>query len=210
MFNQTYVRELAHCEYGNGFLIFDRLGQGKEVWRLASEYDESMAPPDEMQQEISSIINKHLPKTKGSFRPWAVFTAPEFTQAYRFVYPNLLAAGFQKAYVWDVLTCEIVQSVPDLQTLVAGTSLGRINYVELSPLHVIICGSRQLRLFDRTTGSLAFHIDYDMPSDPIHAIPFPPLLRTSSTSLHVAPLVAERKTIDLTEIPPFIAGELYT
>ena len=162
-----------------------------------------------MQQEISFIINKHIPKAKGAFKPWAVLTAPEFTQAYRFVYPNLLAAGFEKAYVWDVLTCEIVQAVPDLQARVAGASLGRINYVELSPLHVIVCGSKQLRLFDRTTGALAFHINYDIPSDPIPAIPFFSSPKASRPSLRVSPLVPEQKTVELTEIPPFVAGEVY-
>ncbi|KAF8632726.1 hypothetical protein AX15_001722 [Amanita polypyramis BW_CC] len=35
---RNHVRPYAHCEYDHGYLIFDRFGASKEVWRLA-EYD---------------------------------------------------------------------------------------------------------------------------------------------------------------------------
>ncbi|KAF8630315.1 hypothetical protein AX17_005439 [Amanita inopinata Kibby_2008] len=35
---RTHIRPYVHCEYGQGYLIFDHFGGFKEVWRLA-EYD---------------------------------------------------------------------------------------------------------------------------------------------------------------------------
>ncbi|EKM53433.1 uncharacterized protein PHACADRAFT_197864 [Phanerochaete carnosa HHB-10118-sp] len=157
-FPPAYVRRYAHCEYGNGFLIFDRFGHGKEVWRIASEPEESPASRDESQYRVYQCIAPLFPESKAAFKPWAVLTTPEHTRAYRFVYPMLLVAGPEKAYLWDVPRCDIARVIPDIQTPMAGEILGDINYVELSPLHVIICGSRQLRLFDRTSGACVWYM----------------------------------------------------
>ena len=95
------MRQYAHCEYGSGFVIFDRFGQDKEVWRLASEAEESPARRDEQQHQIYDLVSNHIPVTKGTFKPWAVLHIPELTRAYRFVYPTLLVVGTEKAYLWD-------------------------------------------------------------------------------------------------------------
>ncbi|KAK2461349.1 hypothetical protein APHAL10511_006634 [Amanita phalloides] len=57
------VRPYAHCEYGHGYLIFDRLGGSKEVWRLAdydyyypsspSSSDETPPPPLTVAPEVA-------------------------------------------------------------------------------------------------------------------------------------------------------------
>lgn len=153
---KTYVRSYAHCEYGNGFLIFDRLGQAKEIWKLASQYENSPLPPDELQAEISFTINKYIPTTKGSFKPWALLTMPEFSRAFRFVYPTLLVAGLDKAYLYDVESGQLQQTVDDTQVPRDGVILGDINYAELSSSHVLLCGRRQLRLFERGSGALQY------------------------------------------------------
>ncbi|GJE91392.1 F-box protein [Phanerochaete sordida] len=171
---RTYVRRYAHCEYGNGFLIFDRFGQGKEVWRVSSDPEESPAPRDDSQHQICETISRYIPETKGTFKPWAVLTTPEATRAYRFVYPTLLVAGAENAYLWDVPRCEIVQVIPDIQASIAGENLGRINYVELSPLHVIICGGRQLRLFDRTSGACVWHLQTTTAGPPCRSLQYTP------------------------------------
>lgn len=162
-----------------------------------------------MQQDMSYTINRYIPTSKGSFKPWAVLTAPELTRAYRFVYPNLLVAGSEKAYVWDVLTCDMALVVPDIQAVVDGENLGRINYVELSPLHVLICGTRQLRLFDRTTGALAYHIKCSRlpPWSSLEIVSIHPTAHASpNNDLQVLPLCPEGRITRVSKFNQFIAG----
>ncbi|KAH9002137.1 hypothetical protein EDB86DRAFT_2827561 [Lactarius hatsudake] len=33
-----YVHPFSHCEYDNGYLVFDRMSEEKDVWRLASDF----------------------------------------------------------------------------------------------------------------------------------------------------------------------------
>lgn len=179
------------------------------MWRLASEYGESPAPPDQMQQDVCYTINRYIPTTKGSFKPWAVLTPPEFTRAYRFVYPNLAVVGGSKAYIWDVLTCELVQVVPEIQAIADGQPLGSIGYVELSPLHVLICGSRQLRLFDRKTGALALHIDLLRSSGSITPITFYPMSEPPNTNLSILPLTPKQHTFPRRGLSQFVAGQVF-
>ncbi|KAH9059600.1 hypothetical protein EDB87DRAFT_769565 [Lactarius vividus] len=59
---QWHVRSFAHCEYDNGYLVFDRQGGddgAKEVWRLASDLSiegeaATDAPPDGRQVDASA------------------------------------------------------------------------------------------------------------------------------------------------------------
>ena len=67
---QRYVRRYAHCEYENGFLIFDRLGAAKEVWRLATLWPASESTtslprvfrPTDSQLEASAAAARALEK----------------------------------------------------------------------------------------------------------------------------------------------------
>jgi hypothetical protein len=159
-----------------------------------------------MHQGISYTINQHIPRTKGSFRPWAVLTPPQLTFAYRFVYPTLLSAGPHTAFLWDVLTCKLTKVISDLQDPVDGKPLGRITYVELSPLHVLISGTAQLRIFDRETGALAYHISCSSLT-----LPRVPLRSADQTLGHefcVSPLVPDpSRSLSTSNLGPFfVAG----
>lgn len=190
------MRPYAHCEYDSGFLIFDRRGQGKEVWRLASQYDRSPAPPEELQADVQFTINEFFPPSKGYFRPWAVLTVPQTGRAFRFVYPTLAVVGTQNAYLYDIPTCELVKTIPNLQIIVHGETLGEINYVEVDSNHVYVCGSIQLRIFDRTSGALIFSISsthYNIVDRGITVQPRPESIPTGSVT--VCPLIAHRGTL---------------
>lgn len=130
----------------------------KEVWCLSSRYDASPAPPEQFQAVVAFTINRSFAHSKGHFRPWAVLTVPEFGRAFRFVYPTLVVVCFETAYLYNVLSCELSQTIPDIQVAINGKNLGGINYVELGPQYVFICGSIQLRIFDRTSGALVYCI----------------------------------------------------
>lgn len=150
---ENYVRPYAHCEYGNGFLIFDRIGRSKEVWRLASDFtpDEvpPLSPPDYDQMRVAAFAaRRHQQTTRGHFRPWALIVFPEVTLAYRFVYPTLLCAGESRAFLYDVRTGALVQTIEDI---VADDD--DVCYVELSERHVFVCATGEVRVFSRTDGA---------------------------------------------------------
>ncbi|KAI0359683.1 hypothetical protein OH77DRAFT_1518061 [Trametes cingulata] len=156
-----YVRRYAHCEYENGFLIFDRIGISKEVWRLETLYDAAEEPtrwrPDQDQLNAwqTASLQYSASAPRGHFRPWALIETPEFGRAYRFVYPGLLVSGLRKAYVWDVRTGELILELENVQ---GDTPVGDINYVELSAKHVFVCSSSALRVFSRENRSLILEI----------------------------------------------------
>jgi hypothetical protein len=161
--DQAEVVEYAHCEYSNGFLVFNRLLEGQEVWRLASEWGDgppihSESLPDE--EMFASYRNSKeiygVDDLRGHFRPWALIVPPASTRAFRLVYPTLLSASAERAYLWDITTGERIQTIA--LTAVRDDSnanafdeilLGRINYVELSEKHIFICSARSLRVYDR-------------------------------------------------------------
>ncbi|KAJ7110343.1 hypothetical protein C8R43DRAFT_164647 [Mycena crocata] len=168
----SYVHAFAHCEYGAGYLIFDREGGQKEVWRVLDDTEAPDSPtfasPDETQHDISSSAAElhGFPLTsRGHFKPWMVLNPPAPTRAFRFVFPTLLAATTLSLFIWDITTGELIQIIRDTQLspdgVGSGTHLGRINYVEISARtdgHAFICGSNTLRVFSRTSGRCVLDI----------------------------------------------------
>lgn len=156
------MRHYAHCEYGNGYLIFDRLHpHSLEVWRLeSSDWDgepttSSSYPPDLDQIEagedsLEMIDSDYLYPQRGVFRPWALFTPPANPRAYRFVYPTLLVgseAG-QEVYLFDAPSATLAQTIP-LPWSNAGDV--RILYVELGERHVFVCTLYEVLIIPRDT-----------------------------------------------------------
>ncbi|KAH7926823.1 hypothetical protein BV22DRAFT_1086128 [Leucogyrophana mollusca] len=153
----------AHCEYDRGYIVFDRFDKCKEVWRrnrdfIASDVPEGY-PPDEKMLRVSELAaERHVSSTRrGHYRPWALLKMPEPTQAFRFVYPTLIAATADRAYLWDIPTSRLVQTIPDIQMANAPGRLGTINSVEVSDQYALFCGSSQLRIYERETGTVVFH-----------------------------------------------------
>ncbi|KAL0960998.1 hypothetical protein HGRIS_005991 [Hohenbuehelia grisea] len=154
-----YVRRYAHCEYGEGYIMFDRYDGSKEVWRRACDFDAdtpcTASPPDILQIESSAHARRlSQTDTRGHFKPWALLRMPVPTRAYRFVYPILLVAGTEAAFLWDVPSGRLVLTIEGLQPddlPVDGTL--NINYVELSDRHAFICMTDGLRVFSRESGA---------------------------------------------------------
>ncbi|TCD60617.1 hypothetical protein EIP91_009763 [Steccherinum ochraceum] len=159
-----YVRSWAHVEYGNGFLIFDRFGEFKEVWRLTTECEgkepSTIAPPDAHQHRQSDSSRKRYPSTdnRGHFTPWALLQSPEWGRAFRFVYPTLLVGSFHKAYTFDVESGKLLQTIENTQQIIDGNPLGEIHYVEVNEQHIFISGSIEMRVFSRADGRLVYNL----------------------------------------------------
>ncbi|KAI9444179.1 hypothetical protein H4582DRAFT_1067846 [Lactarius indigo] len=157
---QSYVRPFAHCEYDNGFLVFDRMSKEKEVWRLASDFsagDEvaTHSPPDGEQMDASAcaatVYHQYAPR--GQFRPWAVLALPNFTTMYRLVYPTLICANCRHAFLYDMRTGSLEQTI-DIY-------VRSICYVDVNETHVFVCEPDAVHVFSRESGNEVLEIPAD-------------------------------------------------
>ncbi|KAJ3746772.1 hypothetical protein DFH05DRAFT_981227 [Lentinula detonsa] len=174
---KPYVKQFAHLEYGEGFLIFDRPGGDKEVWRLASDYTsttvQSKIHPDQVAASEEAFHGHAATYPRGHFKPWAVLKMPTATSAFRFVYPTLLVGARDHAFLWGIPSCKLTQTITPIQEPEDPSSafavvlsnappfdaaiprlgrLGNLNYVDVDHKHVFICGVSALRVFSRATG----------------------------------------------------------
>jgi hypothetical protein len=165
---QTHVADYAHVEYDHGYIIFNRHDNGKEVWRLARDFQDSDIPedfkPDASMITASEEAARRNPSStgRGHFKPWALLQMPELTRAFRFSYPTLLSANANDAYLWDVPTSRLVETISNIHVRNQDESLGRLNYVDVNDKYVFICGSVQLRIFAREGGALVYHLTKKM------------------------------------------------
>ncbi|KAH8110954.1 hypothetical protein DFH11DRAFT_1690590 [Phellopilus nigrolimitatus] len=181
---KNYVRHFAHCEYGNGFLIFDRLHpHALEIWRLESLDCSKLHPnshykPDEMQLNAPLRIadpTAEFPR-RGTFAPWALFTPPNNPRAYRFVYPTLLIGSEdgQELYLFDVPSARLEKIIPipaEDDVLDLGV---HISYVELGARHVFVCSPDSVLIIPRSRsserGAQSVHLNFPS-ADPGLRIP---------------------------------------
>ena len=160
------MRPKAHCEYDNGYLVFDRIDGRKEVWRLASDIvfgneDAAYAsPPDEEQRLVSmtAASTHHRYTPRGHFRPWAMISIPEVTSAYRVVCPTLLCANNQHAFLYDLRTGGLVQTI----------KVNRIPqkpgfcHVDMDERYVVVCEPYIAHVFARDRGTDVFRVRSDV------------------------------------------------
>ncbi|KZT05451.1 uncharacterized protein LAESUDRAFT_743961 [Laetiporus sulphureus 93-53] len=160
----TYARAFAHIEYDNGFLIFDRFPEGKEVWRLTSDCQTSEAvctasPPEESQQIAFEEAERRFSRSRrGHFKPWALLRSHTPTTAFRFVYPTLSLIGIHSVYIWDVSSGVLLRTVTlDAPTLGVQPSFGSTRYVDVNRRHVLVC-SKALCVFNVDGGACILRV----------------------------------------------------
>lgn len=221
---QEHVCECAHCEYGDGYIVFNRIDNVKEVWRRACDFHNATLPaeslPDELQLRASAGAAEfyHSRTLRGHFLPWALVDMPVFGRAFRFVYPNLLVASEDEAFVWDIPTMRNIITIHDTQTPVDGAILGLINYVELSDRYIIICGTGQLRIFSKSPqGALLYHIPTSTSTYAKSTLDLSNEYERGTPGIVLSPLATRRHAKDITAtaqpLPPhlmrfdgFVAG----
>ncbi|KAH9000896.1 hypothetical protein EDB86DRAFT_2777726, partial [Lactarius hatsudake] len=156
---QSYVRPFAHCEYDNGYLVFDRMSEEKEVWRLASDIPTEgevaiHSPPDVEQIDASAcaatVYSQYAPR--GQFRPWALLALPGFTTLYRLAYPTLICANSRRAFLYDVRTGSLVHTI-DFHL--------QICYVDVNEHHAFVCEPDAVHVFSRESGNEVLEIPAD-------------------------------------------------
>jgi hypothetical protein len=159
---------MTHCEYDSGYLVFnafDAFSGKKEVWRLASDFAEgeegaAHSSLDEGQRRASAFAAAmhHRYAPRGHFRPWANLSFPEHTFGTRLAYPTLLSANARRAFLHDVRTGELVQTID-----VGGSGGGRLGglglcYVDVNERYAFVCGSRALHVLARDSGAEVLRI----------------------------------------------------
>ena len=108
----------------------------------------SHSPPDDGQRRASTFATSmhHRYAPLGHFLPWAKLSFPEFTSAYRFAYPTLLCANNEHAFLHDVRTGVLVQTI-DLDDQLRES--GVICYVDVNERHAFVCTPRALHVYAR-------------------------------------------------------------
>ena len=108
----------------------------------------SHSPPDEAQWRASTFAAAmhHEYAPHGHFRPWAKLSFPEFTTAYRFAYPTLMCASDEHAFLHDVRTGVLVQTIDlDVQVRLGGG----VWYVDVNERHAFVCAPHVLYAYAR-------------------------------------------------------------
>ncbi|KAG6330160.1 hypothetical protein ID866_8928, partial [Astraeus odoratus] len=160
----SHVVDYAHCEYDRGYIVFNRSDNCKEVWRHALDVNDNEcsteSPPDKQMNQAwcEATLQWPPPTRRGHFRPWALVRIPEISRAFRFSYPTLLAASEGNAYLWHVPQGRLVETIRNIQRVRDNDDLGRICYVEVNDKYAFICGTKQLRIFERQGGALVYHL----------------------------------------------------
>jgi len=159
---QSYVRGYAHCEYDSGYLVFDRTSGEQEVWRLASDIsaEDEVAvhsPPDDGQMRASAraaaVYHQYAPR--GQFRPWALLGIFKSTFAYRLAYPTLICSTLEQAFLYDVRTGVLVQ------TINISLQLQGLVYVDVNERHAFICERTEVHVFSRESGTEVLRVPAD-------------------------------------------------
>lgn len=166
---QEYVRAFAHCEYSNGYLVFDRFNGQREVWRLTSHCNNDPSPPTVVPESKPDVeqLEAHAESleaypiiSKGHFTPWALLSMNRDGRAYRFVYPTLLVTSNSEAYLFDVPTGRKLKTIENIQAHPTNhqLDLGQLYYVEQSPRHIFACGTHGLRVWEKESGKCVLDI----------------------------------------------------
>jgi hypothetical protein len=130
---------------------------------------------------------------RGHFRPWAKLSFPELTHAYRLSYPTLVCASLQHAYLLDVRTGSLVQTID--------INIASICYVDVNERHVFICEPDVVHVCSRAGGTEVLRIPNNVIVEHVDSVKSPNI---TFGNLFVSPLSLSPSLDDT--FPDFIAG----
>lgn len=167
---QESCDSFVHCEHDEGYLVFNRLDNCKEVWRrridtlditeeawpsqLYNKPDKSMAMGNRIAENkfFNASHSRDLDHLHGQFVPWARLLVPQDSRAFKLTRGTLLVSSSQKAFLFDVEKAEL------RQTIGLNALTGILRYVDISDKHVFIVSTDRLDVYDRATGSRVLFI----------------------------------------------------
>ena len=200
---QSEVRFGAHCEYDNGYLVFNNHDRAREleVWRLASDLSAegevaTHSLPEDRQKIVSAraaeVYCHYAPR--GHFRPWAMLRTQDAAHTYRLAYPTLISAGSEHAFLHDVCTGSLEQTINIHVQEVLG--------VDVNERHAFVCEAYVVHVFSRESGSEILRISADAIARCTQHVEDPALV---SGDWFITPLFVSQK-VDECPRPKFIAG----
>ncbi len=201
---QSHVPSRADFEYDNGYLVFDRYHENgtREVWRLASEFTAegevaAHAPPEGEQMDLSAraVALYHQYAPHGQFRPWALLRFHELTCVYRLAYPTLMCASYEHAFLHDVRTGSLVQTI-DIR-------LRSLRDVDVNEYHAFMCEPDAVHVFSRESGTEVLCIPADASIRCSQRVDDPFLV---SGDWFITPLSVYPEVDESRPLPSFIAG----
>ncbi|KAF9642592.1 hypothetical protein BDM02DRAFT_2028860 [Thelephora ganbajun] len=164
--DKEFCSLFVHCEHDEGYIVFNRMDNYKEVWRrridvldipeeawpsgLYNRPDKDMIKGNLVAEDRYLDTNRsrdpdHL---RGQFVSWARLQIPADGRVFKLTRGTLLVSSVQKAFLYDVEKAELQQTI-ELQPF----GSGRLRYVDISDQHVLIVSTLQLDVYDRANGS---------------------------------------------------------
>jgi hypothetical protein len=148
---QSAVRSRSHCEYENGYLIFDNNDGEREVWRLASDFSTEGevavdSPPNGEQMAVSAhaaTVYRHY-APRGHFRAWALLRPPQSWYMYRLAYPTIICASYDHVFLYDVRTGSLLQTI--------NVHLQALRCVDVNERYAFVCEPDVVHIFSLESG----------------------------------------------------------
>jgi hypothetical protein len=72
---------------------------------------------------------------------------PELTSAFRCVYPTIIVAAYDRAYLWDIPSGKLIQIIEKYRFIVSEDGNNHYLYVEISERHVSSLANSICELF---------------------------------------------------------------
>ena len=169
---QESCGSFVHCEYDEGYIVFNGLSNYKEVWRRridVLDIPEEAWPSGPHNKPHENMIEASLTAEdqyldadrgrdpdhlRGQFVPWARLLGPENGRMFKLTRGTLLVSSAETAFLYDVEKAELQQTIE-----LRSSNLGRLQYVDVSERHVFVVGILRLNVYDRTNGSNVLTID---------------------------------------------------
>jgi len=164
---QEFCDPWAHCEHDQGYIVFNRSGRDKEIWRrrtdvldipdeawpseLHNKPDLHMIEADLIAQDqyFDDSRSRDPDHLRGQFVPWAHLEILEDGQAFKLTRGTLLVSSSQRALLYDVEKAELQQTIE----VNNGPNFVRLRYVDINERHIFIVSTLQLDVYDRANGS---------------------------------------------------------
>ena len=81
-------------------------------------------------------------------------------QAFCFVYPNLLAASQEQAFLWDITPANLSMTITSAECSVVNNQRGTTRQVQLSNTLIFVCFGNQVVVFCRESGLAIYSLDF--------------------------------------------------
>lgn len=123
-----------------------------EIWRSSWSPGNDDIPqpttnsPNQIMYRAYGEAARRHPFTHGRFHPWAHIQCSVPTWAFRLVFPTLVTGGYNRYFLYDVPSAQLIQTIHDTANSVQE---GWVNYLEINEKYVFASRPSGIRVFSR-------------------------------------------------------------